>query len=181
MAMCLSWCIPLHNRKSLPLAEITLYAVLGALTFAAQVAMAFFPNIEPVSLMVMVFAVVFGWKALYPVYVFVVMEILFHGLGIWNLTYLYIWTILLAAAWLLRNMRSPLSWALLSGVFGLMFGALCAPVDIVMGGFAYAGAKWISGIPFDVTHCVGNFVVALILFVPLRNLLEKLYARMKRT
>ena len=61
---------------------MALFGVLGALTFALQVAMAPLPNIEPVSLLVMIFAVVFGWKSLYPVYVFVVMEILFYGIKI---------------------------------------------------------------------------------------------------
>ena len=35
-----------------------LFGMLGALTFALQVAMAALPNIEPVSLLVMLFAVV---------------------------------------------------------------------------------------------------------------------------
>ena len=159
--------------------QVVLFGVLGALTFALQVAMGFLPNIEPVSLLVMLFAAVFGWKALYPVYVFVVMEILFYGFSVWNIYYLYIWTILAVAAILLRNMGHPLGWAILSGAFGLLFGALCGIADIFIGGFGYAAAKWVSGIGFDVTHCVGNFVIALLLFNPLRKLLEKLYAGMK--
>lgn len=159
---------------------MALFGVLGALTFALQVAMAPLPNIEPVSLLVMIFAVVFGWKSLYPVYVFVVMEILFYGISTWNIYYLYVWTVLALAAILMRKTESPLAWALLSGVFGLFFGALCGIVDIFIGGFAYAGAKWVSGIPFDLLHCGGNFGIALIMFKPLRNMMEKLYARMKR-
>ncbi len=155
--------------------------MLAALTFAGKWVMALLPNIEPVSLMVMVFAAVFGWKALFPVYVYVMAEILFYGLGTWNMNYLYIWTVLAIAAILLRKMRHPLGWAVLSGVFGLMFGALCGIVDVFIGGWAYALSKWISGIPFDVTHCVGNFVIALLLFVPIRELVEKLYAPMSPT
>lgn len=165
--------------KRIPLREITLFAVLGAMTFAAKFAMAFLPNIEPVSLFVLLFGVVFGWKGLYPVYVYVVMEVLWFGIGTWNFNYLYIWALLLVAAVLLRRMRYPLAWALVSGGYGLMFGALCAPVDVFIGGFSYAITKWASGIPFDLAHCAGNFVIALLLFVPLRKLLEKLYARIQ--
>lgn len=160
--------------------EVVLFGILGALTFALQVVMAPLPNIEPVSLLTMLFAAVFGWKSLYSVYVFVVMEVLFHGIGLWNINYLYIWTILAVAAICLRKMESPLAWALLSGVFGLLFGALCGIVDLFIGGWGYAVTKWISGIPFDVLHCGGNFAIALILFKPLRRMLEKLNARMKR-
>ena len=174
----ISWCIPLDKRISLK--EVILFGILGALTFAMKVAMAALPNIEPVSLTILVYAAVFGLKALYPTYVYVVMEVLYYGLGLWNLNYLYIWAVLAMAAICLRRMKHPLGWAMLSGTFGLLFGALCGIVDIFIGGIGYAAAKWVSGIPFDIAHCVGNFFLTLILFVPLRNLLDKLYARMKR-
>ena len=142
--------------------------------------MAALPNIEPVSLMVMIFGAVFGWKALFPVAVYVAAEILFYGLGPWNINYLYVWPLLAVLAMLMRNVRHPLAWAVLSGVFGLMFGALCAPVDVFIGGVGYAVSKWVSGIPFDLTHCAGNFVIALLLFAPLRNMTEKMYEKMLR-
>ena len=157
--------------------EITLFSVLGALTFAAKYVMAWLPNIEPVSFMVLLFGAAFGRKALYPIYLYVVMELLFYGRGTWNFMYLYIWPLLGMMAWLLRDMEHPVGWAILSGAFGLLFGALCIPVDVVIGGFEYAAAKWIAGIPFDITHCIGNFVIAWILFSPMRKLLEKLYRR----
>ena len=154
--------------------------MLGALTFGLKVAMSYLPNIEPVSLLVMIFAVVFGLKCLYPVYLYVLMEVLVYGIGTWNLNYLYVWAVLAVAAYFLRKMEHPLAWALLGGVFGLFFGAFCAPVDVVIGGWSYAVSKWISGIPFDALHCGGNFVLALIMYKPLRKLLEKLYAKFCR-
>lgn len=158
--------------------ELALFGVLGALTFAAKYVMSFLPNIEPVSLMVMLFAVVFGRKCLYPIYLYVMMEILFYGISLWNINYLYIWTVLALAAYLLRRMEHPLGWAVLSGAYGLLFGALCGIVDVFIGGFPYAVTKWISGIPFDIAHCVGNFAIALLLFGPMRQLMEKLYRKM---
>ena len=168
------------RASKLTIRDVILFGILGALTFALKMCMALLPNIEPVSLLVMVFTAVFGLKALYPVYVYVAMEILYWGIGTWNVNYLYIWGILAVAALLLRKSEQPLVWAMLSGVFGLAFGALCAPVDIAVGGLSFAVTKWASGIPFDVAHCVGNFFMALLLFKPLRTLLEKLYGRMKR-
>ena len=160
--------------------EIVLFGVLGAFTFAAKYVMSFLPNIEPVSLMVMLFAVVFGKKWVYPVYLYVAMEILFYGISLWNINYLYIWAVLAVTAYFLRNMQGRLGWAVLSGTYGLLFGALCGIVDVFIGGFGYAVSKWISGIPFDIAHCVGNFVIALVLFQPLRELMEKLWRRMGR-
>lgn len=170
----------MDKGKHLSIREVTLFGILGALTFALQVAMAPLPNIEPVSLLVMIFAAVFGWKSLYAVYVFVVMEILFYGISTWNVYYLYVWTVLALGAIAMRKQTHPFAWAMLSGVFGLFFGALCGIVDVFIGGFGYAATKWVSGIPFDLLHCGGNFGIALIMFKPLRAAMEKLYARMKR-
>lgn len=151
--------------------------MLGSLTFAAKVAMAGLPNIEPVSLFIMLFAVVFGKKCIYPIYTYVVMEFLCYGIHLWSINYLYVWLILAAGAWLLRSVKNPFVWALLSGGFGLLFGLFCAPVYLVSGGIGYAVSWWISGVPFDLLHAGGNFVMALVLFVPLRKLLTRLYSR----
>ena len=153
--------------------DIALFGILGSFTFAAKYVMSGLPNIEPVSLMVMLFAVTFGKKAVYPIGVYVAMEFLFYGLGIWNIMYLYIWFLLAAVSWWLRKMEQPLGWAIVSGGFGLLFGLLCAPVDLMVGGAGFAVSKWISGIPFDLLHCAGNFAMALLLFAPLRKLMNK--------
>ena len=167
------------DKPRLVIREIALFGMLGALTFGAKVAMSPLPNIEPVSLFVMLFAVVFGMKCLYPIYLYVLLEMLVYGFGTWNLNYLYVWAILAVAAFCMRRLKHPIWWALLSGLFGMSFGLLCAPVDFLLGDLGFVIAKWVSGLSFDVTHAVGNFVIALILFVPLRKLLTKLYNKIK--
>jgi len=152
--------------------EMVLFAILGAMTFAAKYVMSFLPNIEPSSLMVMLFAVVFGKKWVYPTYLYVAMEILFYGISLW--------AVLAVVSLLLKDMRSPFGWAMVSGIFGLLFGVLCGIVDVFIGGVSYAVTKWISGIPFDISHCIGNFFIALIMFNPLRKLLEQQYRKMMK-
>ncbi len=161
-------------KKKLSLREIALFGMLGALTFGMKVAMAGLPNIEPVSLMVMLLAVVFGWKCLYPIYLYVGLEILLYGINLWNINYLYVWLLLATAAIAMRRLKNPIWWALLSGAFGLLFGLLCAPVYWVLDGWQYALHWWATGVGFDVVHGIGNFAVALLLFYPLRQLLTKL-------
>lgn len=145
--------------------------------FIAKLAMAALPNIEPVSLMVLVYTVVLGRKALYPIYVYVGLEYAVWGINLWCLNYLYIWLVLFLIACLLRRMESPVGWAVISGLFGMCFGLLCAPVYLLSGGWAFALSWWVSGIPWDLLHCAGNFVMALVLFVPLRKLLTQLTQR----
>ena len=84
----------------------------------------------------------------------------------------------LILAWLFRGMESRLGWAILSGAYGLSFGALCALVYLPIGGPAMFVATWVAGIPFDLLHCAGNFAMALLLFQPCRRVLTALWQRM---
>ena len=154
--------------------KAALFGLLGGAMFAAKMAMAPWPNIEPVSLLVMLYAVCFGWQGLYAVYLYVLLEFALWGVGLWSICYLYIWPVLFCLARLLRGMDSLFGWAALSGCFGLLFGALCALVYWPVGGWAFALSWWVSGLPWDLVHGVGNFVIALVLFHPLRHLLTRL-------
>lgn len=154
--------------------EIVILGLLGALLFSSTVALAALPNIEPASLLVMVYAAVLEKKALFPIYTFVGLEYLIWGFGLWSVCYLYVWLVLAAVAYALRRMESPVGWAVLSGAFGCSFGALCALSYLPVGGWSYALSWWVSGIPFDLLHCAGNFVMALVLFRPCQKVLTRL-------
>ena len=161
-------------RPGLRAKDLAVLSLLGAVLFAAKMAMAWLPNIEPVSLLVMVYAAVLGRRALYPIYVYVALECCVWGIQLWTVNYLYVWLLLYLAARRLRAMDAALGWAVLSGAFGLCFGARCAPVYLFTGGWAFALSWWVSGIPWDAVHCAGNFVLALELFPTARGLLERL-------
>jgi energy-coupling factor transport system substrate-specific component len=161
-------------KRRLSLRELTLYSMWGVVIFGAKMAMAQLPNIEPVSLLVMLLAVSYGWRGLYPVYLYVCLEFAMWGFGLWSFCYLYVWLILFALSRFLRQAESPLVWAALSGCFGLLFGALCALVYWITGGWAAAVSWWIAGLSMDLIHGVGNFVIALVLFRPLRRCIARL-------
>ena len=172
------------SRTSSRILTTVLSALFGALLFTTQVVFAPLPNIEPDSLLILVWTRVFGFGALPGIAVFVLLEGLFYGFGIWWISYLYIWFVLWAAVMLIPHAKTPLSargklvsafgWAVLSGAYGFAFGALTAIPWWFRGGFSTAVAYWLSGIPFDVAHAVGNFALALLLSVPLIELLAKL-------
>lgn len=155
--------------------EICLYGMLGVILFALKFAMSFLPNIEPVSLLLIVYTITFGVKAIYPMTIYILLEILIYGFNLWSVAYLYIWLILVIATLMVikitnKNMN-PLIWASVSGVFGLIFGAMYMPIYMASGGFAFALTWWISGIPFDVIHCVANFILCATLFKPITTAL----------
>lgn len=163
-------------RHTTPAYSVVIFGLLGAVLVLAQVCLAPLPNIELVSLLILVYTRVYGRRACYPVCVFIVLEGLLFGFGLWWLSYLYLWPIWTLVVWLMRRVSSPLTWAVVCGAFGLSFGALCALPYAAAGGLWAGVSYWISGIPFDLLHCAGNFVLTLLLCQPLVQLLTKLQA-----
>ena len=166
------------GRARLTTRRLVLFALLEAILVGLQVVMAAFPNIEAVSLLIMVYTVVFGGGVAYIIAGFVVLEMLLWGFNTWVISYCYVWAVLAILAWLFRGMESRLGWAILSGAYGLSFGALCALVYLPIGGPAMFVATWVAGIPFVLLQCAGNFAMALLLFQPCRRVLTALWQRM---
>lgn len=149
-------------------------AVFSAILLIGQLGMAFLPNIEPVSTLIILYALAYRKQVFPMIYTFVLLEGIIFGFGIWWVSYLYIWSILALIVLLLRKMDSALFWAVVSGAFGLSFGALCAIPHLISGGPYAAFSYWSAGIPYDVLHCAGNFVLTLVLYRPLLTLLKRL-------
>ena len=153
-------------------------ALLGAVLSVAKWTLSFIPNLEPVSLLIVVYALAFGRDVFWMILIFVLTEGLQWGFGLWWISYLYAWPVLAAAVLLLKRIfrEEFLLWAVVSGSFGLVFGLLFAiayiPVDP-----AYALDYWITGLPWDVWHGACNFVLVLLLGRPLYSVLMRLCRR----
>lgn len=149
--------------------------------FLSDIAMEALPNIHLIGTFAVTFTVVYRFKALIPLYVYVFLSGVFGGFAAWWIPYLYVWTVLWAIVMLLPK-RMPTAVAhvvyiAVSGLHGLMFGTLYAPAQVLLffGGDFSKMLPWIiSGLPFDVTHCIGN-VVAGILILPLVKVLTSMH------
>lgn len=162
------------KKPRLAVPELVTFALIAALAFGGQVVMAPLPNIEPVTVIFMACAVVYGWKSLFPLYVFVLLEGLVWGFNVWFVNYLYVWPVLIIVTVLLRRFESRALYAAIAGAFGLFFGALCALLYIFIGGWEMALAYWVAGIPFDLIHCVSNAILAFLLMPAMVKLLRML-------
>lgn len=83
--------------------EIAFGALMAAMMFAVQVGLSFLPNIELVSILVIVSTVAFGRITLMSIYAFVLVEGLCYGFGIWWMNYCYVWLILYVIARIFRR------------------------------------------------------------------------------
>lgn len=165
------------RKRMISTRELVILAFLGAILLVSQIALAPLPNIEIVSLLIYIYTQIYGKKVFLPIYTFAFLEGCVYGFGVWWFGYLYVWSILAIIVLLIKDeslkKSLPFSCVVL-GAYGLSYGFLFAiPYFVVLG--AKAGmAYWVSGIPFDLVHAAGNTAVTLILYRPLRHLLERL-------
>ena len=119
---------------------LCLMAIMGVVLAASKEALAFLPNFELVTLLLILFTLCFGRYVIGALGVFLLLEGLLYGFGLWWAMYLYVWPLLAGLAWLFRWMDRAWQWALLAGGYGLCFGSLCALAYLPLGGASMAGA-----------------------------------------
>ena len=151
---------------------LVLSGLMGALLVVSKQAMSGLPNIEPVTLLIILFALELPRETPAAITVFILLQGVLYGFGLWWAMYLYIWYLLALLAWLFRRMDHALFWAVFSGLYGLCFGGLCAAVYLFAKTPAFALSWWLSGLSYDALHGVGNFAIMLVLYRPLRKALK---------
>lgn len=150
-------------------------AVMAAILLVAQVSISFIPNIELVSFLIIVYTLHDAKSTKWCILIFVLVEGLIYGFHTWWITYLYIWYILYFLVLLSKkHTNNKLYYSVLSGFFGLFFGTLSAIPYFIMLGFAGGVAYIIAGIPFDLAHCIGNFVLCFLLFTPMNKIMSQI-------
>ena len=147
-----------------------------AILEAAKLTLDLLPNIEVVTLLFIVYTIFYGRKTLLVGIGFTVIECLLKGFNIWSLMYLYIWPLLIMLVFYANKHNvGYIFYCILSAFFGLFFGLFCSIPYLFIGGWSMALTWWIAGIPYDIIHCISNFVLCLLLFRPLCSIMEKVY------
>ena len=161
----------------LKIKEIAIFGMLGALMYVSKMVMEFLPNIHLVGVLTMAYTLVYRKKALYPLYVFVILIGLLNGFNTWWIPYLYIWTLLWAVTMLLpKNMPkklAPFVYMAVCSLHGFLYGTLYAPAQALFFGLDWQGTvAWIiAGLPYDAIHGVSNFIAGA-LIVPMVSILR---------
>lgn len=158
-----------NKKNTLRIARI---ALMGAMLYTAQVALSFLANIEIVTLLIVIFSRNFGKDGISACFVYVTLNAIFAGFGLWWVTYLVVWPLFALMAYKLSNIDNWIMWAVINGAFGLCFGAFFALPYIIVSP-SYALSYWIAGINFDITHCIGNFTAAILLGKPIDSALKR--------
>ena len=169
------------KKKSVKLSifEMVLFAMFSAMMFISKIVMEFLPNIHLIGMFVVLLTVVYRKKALIPIYLFVLLQGIYGGFAVWWIPYLYIWTVLWAVVMLLPKRMNKTTkmivYPIVCALHGLLFSVLYAPVQMLVFSFDFEQiVAWIiAGLPFDITHAIGNLVSGILVY-PLSTILIKL-------
>ena len=172
-------------KKSLWTKDIVLTALAAALLSAGKQALASIPNVEVVTLLIMLYAACFKPQiAFIATGVFIVIECFIWGIHTWVLAYIIHWnfvafaTFLLARVFKVKNRFIYLAFTI---IVTACFGVLTTLIDAIIGAgrstrtFSHIFVvTYVRGIYFYIVHVVGNAAFNIVLFSPMRTLLDKL-------
>ncbi len=166
------------NRKTARLATLFVVRVafMSALLTALKFALSFVPNVEIVTLLILVYGSCFGIAyALPATLIFCAVEVAIYGVGSWTILYFIYWPLLaLFSSLFLKGRRAWL--ALIFAIVGsALFGVLSAVSDTLLAlpnlreqdVTKYFVAYYLRGLTFDGIHIGSNVAVVLLLYKPL--------------
>lgn len=147
--------------------DIVLIGILAALLKVSQAALSFLPNIEVVSLLILIFSIRLGVKrTIYITTVFSILNMLLWGVNPASIGYFGTWAIFALICSALKNfIKNEIRAAIVLGIYGFAFGLLFAlgylPFDK-----SYVMVFWLNGITFDIVHGISNFLIGIWIFNP---------------
>lgn len=150
--------------------------------YLSKMVMEFLPNIHILALLIITFTVVYRWRAIFPIIVFIMLTGLLNGFGVWWIPYLYIWLPLWAVTLILpKNMPKKIAvpvYVTVGALHGFLYGTLYAPAQALLFGLDFKGMiAWIiAGLPFDFVHGIGNLLtctLVLPLTIPLKKVSQR--------
>lgn len=168
----------------LSIRETAVFAMLGAVMYASKIIMEIAPNIHLLGVFTIAFTIVYKKKALYPIYIYVILNGMFCGFAAWWIPYLYLWTVLWGVVMILpKNMPKklqPVVYMIVCALHGFLFGTLYAPAQAVLYGLSFDGMiAWIiAGLPWDFVHGISNFFCGM-LIMPIVSILRLAEGRLR--
>ncbi|SEN41703.1 energy-coupling factor transport system substrate-specific component [Amphibacillus marinus] len=162
--------------------KLTLISVLAAICIVGRLAFQHLPNVQPVTAIIILSAYFLGpisgvMLAILTVY----LTNITLGMGLWTIWQITAWSLIaLLSAMLKKIPVIPPAYCLVPMAFGagILYGFFFSVVNFVI-----AGRFWpyyLAGLPFDISHAVGNVIFIALLYRPLAKIFAQYHKKIKR-
>ncbi|SIO23426.1 hypothetical protein SAMN05878443_2088 [Carnobacterium alterfunditum] len=168
----------------LSIQRITLLAFMTALCQVSRQLLQFLPNIQPVTVILIILTLTLGiMDGLIVAVLSIILSNITLGMGVWTIAQIVSFCgIVLVTGLLIKPFfkKIPFGFMLLyAGFTGYLYGFLISLVQAPFFGIQNFLVYYASGIPFDTLHAAGNIgfylILAPILFPLLRKFIGRYY------
>ena len=99
--------------------DVTQIGIMSAVLIAGKAALSFLPNVEIVTLLIIVYTLYFGKKVFFSIFIFIILDCAVWGFNLWTVMYIYVWPLLAIMVLLFAKHRETIFWSIISAFCGL--------------------------------------------------------------
>jgi len=162
--------------------KLTLLALLAAIGVIGRAALAFIPNVQPVTSIIIIAGVMLGPLAAIVLAVLITfLSNIILGMGIWTVWQVVSWGIIGLLSGVLGKFfkNIPLYMIVLLAIFsGYFYGFIISLTTYQVTGMFWP--YYLAGLPFDTNHAIGNAIFIILLYPTITYFVKK-YAKNRFT
>ena len=157
--------------------QITLIAMLAAISVVGRVAFQFLPNIQPVTTIIIISGFFLGTvPAILLAVLSTYLSNLFLGMGIWTIWQIVAWSLIGIGSGVLGKFSFTVKHPIISlttyaAFSGFFYGAIFAVTNYFISG--YFVGYYLASLPFDFNHALGNVIFIILLYKPLAVIFKR--------
>lgn len=154
-----------YGKDMSPVLRLCVTAMLCALGVVGRIALWSVPNVQPVTVLIVLITVYIGlgWGLVSAVVMACVTNMFMGSLGIWTLYQSFAWICVALIGWLIFRRRQTywimVVYAFLSGfIYGFIVDAISWKIFVQYNSAATFWAYKVTSLPYDLYHSLGNAV-----------------------
>lgn len=169
------------SERSIKIKYIVIIAMFSALLSGGKLALMSIPNIEVVTLFIILYSYSFGLKISLPAtLIFCITELFLFGFNTWLISYFIYWPLLsIFSSILAKKAKKTYIYAVFAAFMTVLFGVISSAVDAIIASdaaninfFVMFSGIYTRGIVFYVTHIVSNLIFIALAFPLLAKLFQ---------
>ena len=154
--------------------RLSLIAILSSLSFVGRMMFSFLPNVQPMTVIILIVVMYLGtYDGWLVAIISILISNLYLGMGVWTLAQIVSFSALILIAHICKKLNLSIRYyPIITLLMGFTYGFIISLVQAPFFGWASFFPYWISGLPYDLNHAVGNYLFFIILHPPLSMIIK---------
>ncbi|MDY6065648.1 MAG: hypothetical protein SPI59_04900 [Finegoldia sp.] len=156
--------------------NLTRLAILSSICIITRIYLNIIPNVKILSDVILILAIEKSLKeSIFVNAITMVVTSFILGFGVWVLFQVADFFILAILNYLIFNVfnikKTKMNKAIALGGSGLLYGLIITVMEaiFILGGMHMFIPRYMTSIPFDINHAVGNFIIYVLIIYPLED------------